>query len=29
MVNTISVGGEGENELAAVPVYFNLILHVA
>lgn len=28
MVNTILVGGEGENKLAAVPVYFNLILHV-
>ncbi len=28
MVNTILVGGEGENKLAAVPVYVNLILHV-
>lgn len=29
MVNTILVGGQGEKiKLAAVPVYFNLILHV-
>lgn len=28
MVKTISVGAEGKNKLAAVPVYFNLILHV-
>lgn len=28
MVNTILVGAEGENKLAAIPVYFNLILHV-